>query len=136
MNHDDNDKKRGDAFNPGVTREQIEKAEQLLSGLDLPMFVERRNLGQELRPGILHERGGPTRVEVKVSIDPIDDDGSHLILSRDPLPAMRGAEVSIESGGRVKVLSGVLDASQPGRRRDDRINDDVMKIAFFHPVSR
>lgn len=136
MNRDDNDKKRGDAFNPGVTREQIEKAEKLLSGLDLPMFVERRNLGQELRPAILHEREGSIRVEARVSIDPVDDDGRHLVLSRDPLPAMRAVEISIESGGRVKVLSGSLDASRPGRRSDDQLNNDVLKLAFFHPVRR
>jgi len=31
------------------------------------------------------------------------------------------------------VLSGSLEPSKPGRRTEDLLNGDVLKIAFFYP---
>jgi len=133
----DDDKRGRDAFNPGVTRNQIEQAEKMLGGLDMPMFVEKRNLGQELRPGVLHGLGGAAvRADVKISIDPIDPGGPHVVLSREALPSLRSAEISIEYQGRVKILTGALEQSRPGRRSDDSLNGDVLKISFFFPTGR
>jgi len=130
----DEDDKQRDAYNPGVSREQIERAEKMLGGLDMPLFMEKRNLGQDLRPGVLHDMTGTgLRADVRISPGAIDEDGRYVILSREPLPKMRSAEVSIEHLGRVKVLSGWLEASRPGRRDEDRLNGDVLKVAFFYP---
>jgi hypothetical protein len=133
----DDDEKGHDVFSPGVSRDQIENAEKMLGSLSMPMYVERRSLADELKPGVLHGlEGTGLRANVKISPEPIENEGRHVVLSREILPKLRAAEISIEHRGRVRVLAGSLEPSRPGRRVDDSLNGDVLKIAFFYPNAR
>ena len=133
----DDEEKGHDAFSPGVSREQIENAEKMLGSLSMPMYVERRSLGDELRPGVLHGLDGTgLRANVKVSLEPFEEGGPHVVLSREALPKQRRVEISVEQRGRVRVLAGMLEQSHPGKRTDDLLSGDVLKVAFFYPNSR
>ena len=50
------DKER-DAYNPGISEEQIRKAEEMLGGLNVPLSVERRAYNDDFRSGVLIQIG-------------------------------------------------------------------------------
>jgi hypothetical protein len=123
-----------DKFHPGVTEEQIRKAEEILGGKDLPTFVEKRNLSADYHTGLLQPLGGRGRVyEVKVSVSPIDGEDRHVLLSHEPLPAMPRAEIAVRRLNQARTLIGRVEESHDGQRDEDRLNSDRLQVAFFHP---
>ena len=46
------------------------------------------------------------------------------------------ADLAEEDRSRVRVLAGMLEQSHPGKRTDDLLSGDVLKVAFFYPNSR
>jgi hypothetical protein len=123
-----------DKFNPGVTEEQIRKAEEMLGGKDLPTFVEKRDLSADYHTGLLQPLGSRGRVyEVKVAVSPIDGEGRHVLLSREPLPAMPRAEIAVRRLNQARTLVGRVEESHDGRREEDKLNGDRLQVAFFHP---
>ncbi|MGK7296554.1 MAG: hypothetical protein ACNS61_12130 [Candidatus Wenzhouxiangella sp. M2_3B_020] len=129
------DDKFKDQFNPGVTEEQIRNAERMLGGLDLPTFVEKRDLGKDYRAGVLRRigtRGEP--VEVMLATSPIEGERRHVLLSRHALPPMGQVEISIRRMGQIHTLTGSVEEGHQGRRAEDKLDGDTLHVSFFHPA--
>lgn len=127
------DDKFHDKFNPGVTEEQIRQAEQMLGGLNVPTFIEKRDLTNDFRAGILRAPGRDEGVEVMISTSPIEGEQRHVLLSRDALPSMEVAEVSVRRLGQIRTRNGRVEAGHQGRRAEDKV-DGYLHVSFFYPA--
>jgi hypothetical protein len=131
------DDKYKDQFNPGVTEEQIRNAERMLGGLDLPTFVEKRDLGKDYHAGVLRRIDARSQpVEVMLATSPIEGERRHVLLSRDALPDMGQVEISIRRMGQVKTVTGSVQEGHEGRRSEDKLDGDRLQVSFFHPADR
>jgi hypothetical protein len=128
---DDNDKIH-DKFNPGVTEEQIRQAEKMLGGLNVPTYIEKRDLSNDFRAGILHAPNLDQGVEILISLSPVEGETRHVILSRDPLPAIERARISTRRLGEIRTRSGRVEEGHQGRRNEDKVNG-YLHVSFFHP---
>ncbi|NKI33883.1 hypothetical protein HFP89_01730 [Wenzhouxiangella sp. XN79A] len=121
-----------DIFNPGVSDDQRQRAEEMLGGLSFGMFVEQRSLDNEYRAGVLIGLDGSDPVEVAVS--PMIDETlrEHVVLCDRPLHAQQKAQIITRRAGRETRLMGSLSASRPGRREEDRKADPPIHVARFY----
>ena len=115
--------------------EQIRNAERMLGGLDLPTFIEKRDLGTDYRAGVLHRVGAASEpVDVMLAASPVEGERRHVLLSRHALPDMRHVEISIRRMGQVKTVSGSVEQGHEGRRAEDKLDGDRLHVSFFHPA--
>lgn len=129
------DDKYKDQFNPGVTEEQIRNAERMLGGLDLPTFVEKRDLGTDYRAGVLQRVGvAGEPVDVMLAASPIEGEQRYVLLSRHALPDMNQVEISIRRMGQVRTVAGSVEEGHKGRRAEDKLDGDTLHVSFFHPA--
>jgi hypothetical protein len=67
-----------------------------------------------------------------ISRAPIEGQGRHALLSREPLPSMPQAQVSVRRLGDIVTRLGRVEESHPGRRAEDKVDGDL-ELAFFYP---
>ncbi|MCA1779414.1 MAG: hypothetical protein LC637_08545 [Xanthomonadaceae bacterium] len=131
---DRKDTRRRDEFNPGVADDQVRRAEELLGESDFAPYLEKRLLNQALQPATLmrmDKMADP--IDVTVSERPVDGYRYHVVLSKQPLPGMRQAEVTWQRAGNVRSLTGRVEASRPGRRDSDEVDGSSIMVAFLYP---
>lgn len=127
--------RRRDVFSPGVSAEQRQRAEEMLGGHSLSLFVEQRVLDQQFRPGVLlvPEHGDP----IEVMVSPLNDEElrEYILLSRQPLHASAKAEVVTKQTLRRTKLLGPLSPSRPGRRQEDQEANPPIHVARFYDTA-
>lgn len=128
-------RKSRDVFNPGVSEEQIRRAEELLGGWSVGSFVEKRGLGEDYRAGSLRPLDGVPAdgFDVLMSRNVVVGEERYVVLSRIPLPAMPRCEITVRKFGQLHSIAGIFEPSHPGRRAEDRQGDTRLMISFFYP---
>jgi len=133
MNNDEDSRKRP-VFSPGVSKSQIQRAEQMLGDCALKPYLEKRCLAGDYRPGTLERMDKiADPVEVMISIRPLSDSNCHVLLTDEPLPDIRYAEVAWKRANVFRSVTGRVDASRPGRRQEDHIEGKTVMVSFLHP---
>ncbi|GAB4168805.1 MAG: hypothetical protein Kow0020_02250 [Wenzhouxiangellaceae bacterium] len=124
-----------DEYDPGVSPEQRQKAEQVLKelGSRLTAFFEKRNLGEDYRHAELS--GAPLTSPVAVLVSRHNAfDGDHIVLTETELPEIPIATIRYKGPGGEVRLYGRLTASHPGQRADDvREDGKRISVARFTP---
>lgn len=121
--------KEDDIFHPGVSEEQIRRAEEMLGGLSLEMFVEKRSPSGKYRPGILTVSGqGSTVIKVLVSAAFEERPTDRALLAKEAIPKIENADLVIDERGQKTRLKGHVEASHPGQRKDDQ----ELNVTLFH----
>lgn len=125
-----------DEFNPGASREQRDRAEDLLleQGSTLAQFFEKRNLAEDFRRAELHGRPLERPTHVLIALHPSEGKNFHIVLSERPLPDIRFAEVRYRSPIGTKTILGSIEASVPGRRAEDQHGAKLISVAHFRPA--
>lgn len=123
--------KKDDRYDPGITAEQIRRAEEMLGDLSYGTFIERRDLGNTFRSGLLIPLDGSSPLEVAVSRLQSEELRDRAVLYSEPLETMHAQLVFNRAGERVKLM-GRLEASHPGRRDGDGGNGDPTHVARFY----
>lgn len=125
--------KEDDIFHPGVTDEQVKRAEELLGGLSLDVFIEKRNSPKKYQSGRLVMPGqAATTIKVLVSNVLQDRPGDRALLAMEVIPNVEYAELVIEGAGQKIRLKGRVEASHPGQRKDDQVRERPLNVALFH----
>lgn len=125
-----------DEFDLGPTEKQVRRAEKLLGGFNVPTFVEKRDLTEDYRSGSLLRLDKVVEpVAVMVSLHPVKGKDCHVVLSRDELPEMRAAEVTVKRGGQLVQATGRLEPGHSGRRESDVQDGKTLMVSFFYPVA-
>lgn len=127
--------KSNDGFNPGISEEQIRRAEELLGNWSVGSFIEKRTLGDDYRAGSLRslDGGATDGYDVLISRNPVAEERRHVVLSRDLLPAMPRCEITVRRLGKLHSIVGKFEPSHPGRRAEDRQGDTRLMVSFFYP---
>lgn len=125
-----------DEFNPGASREQRHRAEDLLleQGSTLAQFFEKRNLSEDFRRAELHGRPLERATHVLIALHPSKGKTHHVVLSELPLPDIRFAEISYRTPLGAETLLGSIEASVPGRRTEDQRGDKLISVSHFRPT--
>lgn len=123
--------KKDDRYDPGITPEQIRRAEQMLGDLSYGTFIERRDLGDAFRSGLLIPLDGSSPIEVGVSRLQSEELRDRAVIYSAPLANMHAQLVFDRAGERVKLI-GRLEASHPGRREGDAGNGEPTHVARFY----
>lgn len=126
--------KKKDRYDPGVTPEQIRRAEELLDGLSFGTFIERRDLGDTFRSARLIPLDHSPPLEVALTRLQGEDLKDRAVLYSEPLTNMHVQLVFDRAGERVELI-GWLEASHPGRRESDAGNRNPTHVARFYEHS-
>lgn len=123
-----------DEFNTGPTDEQIRRAEEMLGSFNVPTYVEKRDLSEDYHPGSLQPMDrSADPIKVLISRHPVTGEKRHVVLSEEPLPAMREVEISTRRAGQLHTMIGRFEPGHPGRRGEDNQNGTLM-VSFLYPV--
>ncbi|MEM1081447.1 MAG: hypothetical protein AAGH65_07680 [Pseudomonadota bacterium] len=123
--------KDDDVFRPGVTDDQVRRAEEMLGSLGMDLFVEKRGASQHFRAGQLADTSTPNqRIEVMVS-DPFGEPKQRALLSHEEVPTMQFAKLNFEQAARTVTLLGRVQSSRRGRRSGDQDHDEPVFISIF-----
>jgi len=125
-----------DEFNPGASREQRDRAEQLLleTGSTLARFFEKRNLSEDFRRAERQGRPLDRPLHVLIALHPSEGRKHHVVLSEIPLPDIRFAEIRYRTPLGAETLLGSIEASAPGRRNEDHQGGKLISVAPFRPA--
>ncbi len=121
--------RKDDRYDPGITREQVRRAEELLDGLSFGTFIERRDLGDTFRSALLIPLDRSPPLEVAITRLQGEDLKDRAVVYSAPLPNMHVQLVFDRAGERVELI-GRLEASHPGRRESDAGN--ATHVARFY----
>ena len=129
-------KEDDDIFHPGVSKGQVQRAEELLSHLSLEMFVEKRNVSGQMKPGVLVVPGeGAQKINVLASADIEKRPGVRALLTTEVLPRIKYAQLVIGENFRTTTLHGSVEPSHPGNRKDDQAHEKPLNVTLFHEQS-
>lgn len=125
--------KEDDIFHPGVSEEQIRRAEEMLGNLSLEMFVEKRSSSNKFKPGILMLPGYDAAV-IKVLVSAAFEErmNERALLSKKVIPKSEYAELVIRQGVQKIRLKGRVEASHPGQRKDDQKHERPLNVTLFY----
>lgn len=123
-----------DEYRLGLSVEQHRRAEQILAGGDLAEIDEKRDLGEEYRRAVLHDRSGShPAVPVLMALEPVAGRPFHVVLAGRDLPDIERVELRYRRFDGEEAVRGRLQKSRPGRRAEDHKTGYTLRISRFYP---
>ncbi|NEP63141.1 MAG: hypothetical protein F6K31_40580 [Symploca sp. SIO2G7] len=114
------------------TEKQMRSAEQMLGGMEVSTFIERRASGNYWQ-GELTRRGNPTATITVKALAPLKDYSKEcVLLCEQPIDALDCAELVVDKGMTTLIFKGRVDASRPGRRDQDFNQRTPVHVAQFY----
>ncbi len=124
-----------DRHHPGISRRQREQAEELLDNLKVPPHLEKRDVGLDYLKASLQHRSLRQEIPVKISRDPFEGRGYHIVLSAETLPEVRDAEIMIPRMQEQKLLIGRIEFLKQGSRKEDQLDSSQTLVSHFYPFT-
>jgi len=124
-----------DEFKPGLSKDNRDRADQLLDNLRIPPHFEKRNIAEDFRNGWVNHRRLDKPVQVLLSRNPVDGEKYHVVYSVKPLPEVRDAEISIRRMNQAAIVIGRIEFSHEGKRAEDQTEHGPVLVSRFYPFS-
>ncbi|MDX1625021.1 MAG: hypothetical protein R3323_00795 [Wenzhouxiangellaceae bacterium] len=121
-----------DIYEPGISDDQVRRAEEMLGGLDVPLSIERRNQSEDFREAELIP-GDRMADPIPALVSESEINGVRVVLTRDPVPAMSRAEIVMDRRGTQVSYKGRLTESRAGKRAEDRMQYPPLQVSFLDP---
>lgn len=117
-----------------LRREQLEKIRELTANFDPDFYLEKRSVDARFHPGILIPDDVKLEpIQVRVSDEAMREDGRVLVALQE-FPEINPADLicELDSGEKIR-MTGWVEASRPGRRKEDREHNPPLQFSYFYP---